>query len=149
MRLRRHLDDFSTFVRTSTVSSRTIGAEILLLSGVPDTSPAAAWSVGSDGSVIGGAVSGSTFTIAAVWTASRGFIPVGDYLALNGVLLPEGFTIGSSLPLSISANGRTIGGAGYSTLDQAVRGWLATIPAPGTFLLSIPIFAVVLAHRRR
>lgn len=127
------------------------GAVVPLLSGVPTSEAAVAWAVSGDGAVITGTlrdlVTGQS--TAAIWTASTGFIAASDYLSRNGVAIPAGLRILSTVPISISADGRTIGGSAFSVIDRTYYGWVATIPAPSTMLISLPLLAGVVVRRRR
>jgi len=95
-----------------------------------------AWGVSADGSVVVG-TSGSR---AFIWTLPTGMVDLGTYLAGLGIDL-GGWTLTEAK--SISADGRTIVGNGFSPLTGGA--WIATIPAPPGVL----VLAALLATGRR
>ncbi|HEY0178015.1 MAG TPA: hypothetical protein VGC30_00090 [Dokdonella sp.] len=72
--------------------------------------PAYGGAVADDGSVVVGWNGADFDRSAAIWTATGGMQPLADYLAQNGVAVPDGWTLGAAT--AVSADGETIGGWG-------------------------------------
>lgn len=102
-----------------------------------------ALSLSADGSVIVGRIGLPTTGFAGVWTAQTGFIALSDYLASRGVTVPAGIKL--EYCTAVSADGMTF--AGY-TSGAVSQGFVATIPAPASFL-AVAAFAVSMRCRRR
>ncbi len=107
-----------------------------------------ATAISDDGSVIVGYErefgSFPTGGIGFIWTAATGMMNLNDYLDSLSIDR-QGFN--ASLPLSISGDGRTIGGAGIASGSLfGGEGFVVTIPEPATAtmwsVLAIGIFAI-------
>jgi uncharacterized membrane protein len=102
--------------------------------------------VADDGTIVGyyrpfgPAVFGEGF----IWTPSGGMINLTEWALSRGVQLPPDTVL--SLPLDISADGRTITGMGRSGFN--VIGWVVTIPGPGP-LATLAAAGVLATCRRR
>ncbi|MBI1189137.1 MAG: hypothetical protein GC200_00425 [Tepidisphaera sp.] len=102
--------------------------------------------VSDDASVIGGQVyvSATVGSVAGVWTPSTQFIPLADYLAANGVEVPQGVILDQLT--AMSADGRTF--AGRARDNGYGYAWIATIPSPGAAWVGLG-WVGLLARRRR
>jgi probable HAF family extracellular repeat protein len=101
--------------------------------------------VNDAGDVAGGSVDGAPPTSAAVWTPSTGLVLLTEYLAANGVDVPERLHLVEVA--AISGDGLTFGGT-FQDLDTKLYGGFVTIipgPAPALVLLT----PCLLAQRRR
>lgn len=111
-----------------------------------------ATAISDDGSVIVGferELGGfPTSGIGFIWTAATGMVNLNDYLDSLGIQR-NGFN--ASLPLSISGDGRTIGGAGIAAGSLfGGEGFLVTIPEPtGGILAMVAVFGGLSARRRK
>lgn len=81
-----------------------------------------------------------------LWNENTGYMPLLDYFAANGVVFPPGynrFTVAG-----ISDDGLTFAG-GCSNLQQSLplRGWIVTVPTPGS--ACIPLCALAYTRRSR
>lgn len=79
---------------------------------------------------------------AVVWSASSGWHTASDFLALNGVTPPAGWTLDTAH--DISSDGRTIVGRGINPAGRD-EAWTATIPSPASFV----VFAAAFPRMRR
>lgn len=103
-----------------------------------------AYCVSGDGLVAGGLSDNAEGDMAAtIWTASLGMVDLNAYLASLGVDL-TGWRLTTTT--GVSADGRTLVGVG--TFNGEDRGWVATIPAPGTAGV-LGLAGLVAARRRR
>ncbi len=104
----------------------------ITLGTLPEFSYAQANAVSDDGGGVVGWGSGSRPQTALIWTPGRGMEVLADYLARYGVALPPGIHLISAT--AVGADGRTI--AGYADVPgQRWQGFVASIPAPGTWAL--------------
>lgn len=102
-----------------------------------------AYCVSGDGLSAGGFSDDASGELSAtLWTASLGMVDLNVYLASLGVDM-AGWRLTTTT--GISADGRTLVGVGV--FDGEERGWVATIPAPGT--AGVLGLAGLLASRRR
>lgn len=96
-----------------------------------------AFAVSDDGNVIVGASGVWPVRTASIWTPGTGLMPLADYVAARGIVLPDGWSLASAN--AISADGKTIGGWG---LDET-----GTMAA---FVIDLhddtPVDAIVEAH---
>jgi uncharacterized membrane protein len=110
----------------------------------------AATAISDDGSVIVGYErefgSFPTGGIGFIWTAATGMLNLNDYLDSLGINR-NGFN--ASLPLAISGDGRTIGGAGiaFGSLFGG-EGFVVTIPEPATATMFGALVIGIMALRR-
>lgn len=130
---------------TSTIWRNGVPADLGLPVGWHQTSPLA---VSDDGQVVVGTYVGSQSYGAAIWTTTTGFMPLADYLAGFGVVLPSNVILERCT--SVSADGRTFAGWTHGTTAEPglTQGFVATIPAPG-WLATLLGSAVFAARRRR
>lgn len=98
-------------------------------------------SVSDDGGVIVGTRDNGVIE-AVVWTPERAWL-LADYLAANGVTLPDGFHL--TYCTSVSADGRTFAGWG-AFAGGGSEGFVATIPSPGP--IAFAVGGVLLVRRR-
>lgn len=87
-----------------------------------------------DGSVIVGQVIGGANIQAAIWTPQTGPMVLSEYLAMNGISVPDGLTL--NIATAVSADGRTI--AGYTGIPSTTyQGFVITIPVPASAIIVI------------
>jgi len=97
---------------------------VVLIGALPgETAGSGAYGISDDGKVVG--TSGDpwfSWPSAIIWTAELGLMPMADFLAAEGVEVPEGFHLYSTL--SISADGNTITGAGIEDGAFSYNPWV-------------------------
>jgi uncharacterized membrane protein len=99
-----------------------------------------------DGSVLIGDMDiGPESDVPILWTEQTGFQRVSDYLVANGVALPAGFR--SFEVNNISDDAQTFVGS-IVLQDGTRRGYVATVPVPGTLLCLGPVLLMGLRGRR-
>lgn len=134
------------------VGGDSVGAVIWTPTGVQELTPPAGWyrsgadHVSDDGQVVLGSLLSTTQAVDAVWTPSTGFVPFLDYLALNGISVPAGYTIRDVN--AMSGDGRTFCGSLFMDATSPAQAFVVTVPAPGS-LAGVGFGALMAARRRR
>jgi probable HAF family extracellular repeat protein len=105
-----------------------------------------AGALSADGSTIVGLDGSGSVSEAFFWNPSSGVVNLQDYLLANGVVEVEEWTLKSAI--DVSADGRTILGAGTNPLGQT-EAWVVTIPEPPTVLLLAAALFAIAAMRIR
>lgn len=109
---------------------------------IPGDTNAIAYALSDDGSVVGGSRFIGFDPRATLWTASLGTVDLNSYLPTIGIDL-TGWTL--EYTRGVSFDGTTLVGEG--TFNGTMRGWVVTIPTPGT--ASLLAFGGLMASRRR
>lgn len=113
------------------------------LGGLPGSTTSFAVAVSDDGMVVGGFSRISQVQTPFVWTLATGVVPLTEYLASAGVVIPQGWTMTDLL--AISGDGLTFAGQARSAAGVR-QGFVATVPAPaGLVVLGLGM----LMRRRR
>lgn len=122
----------------------------------PLTAPAGwrSWATGvsDDGSVILGILSTSAVVVPSVWTPSSGsWVPLSDYLAGQGMPVPEGWTFSSIATPSMSADGRTFSATmvvpGQGTDPATLQAVAISVPSPAP--TTVLVMGMMLCFQRR
>lgn len=102
--------------------------------------------VSDDGSVVCGIINagGAGGLFAGVWTLATGVIPLSDYLAMNGVAVPDGLRLQDCN--GISSDGRAF--VGSARTATSMEAFVATIPSP-TPCAALALSALFATRRRR
>jgi probable HAF family extracellular repeat protein len=98
-----------------------------------------------DGSVIVGG-SGNQLDAPFIWTSSAGMVSLADLLTSHGITGLKGWALRD--PTAISADGRTIVGAGNDPAGN-YEAWVITIPEPATIGMTAWLAVAVYCARRR
>jgi probable HAF family extracellular repeat protein len=130
----------SGYVNSSQAMLWTAAGGMVSLGLLPGSDWSISTAVSGDGSVVVGISETLTERFLFIWDAVQGMRDLRSLLVAQGVDL-EGWYL--QFPYDISANGRTIVGAGAK--DGQLSGWVVTLPEPSHLLL----VAVVLALVRR
>ena len=128
--------------RSHAIRWTSAGAQDLGL--LPSGRGSVAYAVSDDGSVIAGSATVGSNMIAMVWMQPLGMVRLRDYLAGQGVSVPAGVLITTCY--AVSGDGRTFAGIAQDTATSFYQGFVATIPAPSTLIVSFSLFAL---RRRR
>lgn len=101
--------------------------------------------VSDDGGVVCGIINaGVGGSFAGVWTLATGVIPLADYLAANGIAVPQGVSLANCSGIS------SIGGSFVGTIEGPnMQAFVATIPSPGMGGSIAAGFILIVARRRR
>lgn len=102
--------------------------------------------VSDDGAFVLGQLSAETTIIPAVWTSATGFVPFADYLSLNGISVPAGYSIRDVN--AMSGDGRTFCGE-FGIGNLPGQAFVVTIPAPGAPAILFALLAPLASRRRR
>lgn len=109
------------------------GGEVIRLGDVAGR-PFTPRSVDDLGTVVVGITDGAQHW-ATVWTQARGAELLADYLAANGVAIPDGVSLLECT--AVSADGHTFTGTAISRDGPATAfGYVVTIPAPGVLVVA-------------
>lgn len=81
-------------------------------------------------------------TFGTIWIEGQGIQDLTTYAVASGVPLPLGVQL--TIPLAISADGKTIAG-----LDNFFGGFIVTVPEPSAGLLGLPAIILFYWRRRR
>lgn len=133
------------------VGSDLSGALMWTPTGVQELGVPSGWSysgadhVSDDGLVVLGSLVSGARGVDAVWTPSTGFVPFLDYLSLNGISVPAGYTIRDVN--AMSGDGRTFCGE-FGIGNLPGQAFVVTVPAPGS-LAGVGFGALMAARRRR
>jgi uncharacterized membrane protein len=102
--------------------------------------------VSDDGEVIAGTYNQGSISTAIAWTAATGSLKLTDYLAMYGVSVPANYRL--EYAYAISGDGLTFGGLARNLITNQAEGFVATVPAPATFMLLVAS-AIASTRRRR
>ncbi len=134
---------------SASVAVRWVGAGPAQPMFFPGGSYATAYGVDYDGDTIVGSASLPTgVSVATLWTPALGLVDLNTYLPTLGVNL-AGWTLYEGR--SISSDGTVIVGTGYHTVPgvgQRQEGWVVMVPAPGSMVAVLGIFAMTSQRRR-
>jgi probable HAF family extracellular repeat protein len=116
-----------------------------ILDNLPGGSFSTAYSVSGNGLLVGGFSDSATsqMPLATIWSDALGVVDLNTYLPSLGVDL-TGWQLTTTT--GISFDGNTLVGVG--TFDGNDRGWIVTIPAPGTAGL-LGLSGLIAGRRRR
>lgn len=112
--------------------------------GLPANSSGGAGVVNDDGTVVVGYMQTPSGEGPAVWTPTRGTEFLSEYFAVNGLSIPEGWSLAGVYDLS--SDGTTFAGYATSLTTGNVQGFVATVPAPAGVVM---LCTIALASNRR